>query len=58
MPNLTAKQESFIRLMTESDELARRGFDLLMKRVLSISKPSSMRLMTLVCSPQSATLRQ
>ena len=32
MPNLTAKQESFIRLMTESDELARRGFDLLMKR--------------------------
>ena len=32
MPNLTAKQESFIKLMTESDELARRGFDLLMKR--------------------------
>ena len=32
MTNLTAKQESFIRLMTESDELARRGFDLLMKR--------------------------
>ena len=32
MTNLTAKQESFIRLMTESDELARLGFDLLMKR--------------------------
>lgn len=32
MANLTAKQESFIRLMTESEELARRGFDLLLKR--------------------------
>ena len=32
MANLTAKQESFIKLMTESDELARRGFDLLLKK--------------------------
>jgi hypothetical protein len=32
MISLTAKQESFIRLMTESEELARRGFDLLLKR--------------------------
>lgn len=32
MASLTAKQESFIRLMTESEELARRGFDLLLKR--------------------------
>lgn len=32
MASLTAKQESFIRLMTESEELARRGFELLLKR--------------------------
>jgi hypothetical protein len=32
MANLTAKEESFIRLMTESEELARRGFGLLLKR--------------------------
>lgn len=32
MASLTAKQESFIKLMTESDELARRGFELLLKR--------------------------
>ena len=32
MPSLTAKQESFITLMTDSDELERRGFALLMKR--------------------------
>lgn len=32
MASLTAKQESFIKLMTESEELARRGFDLLLKR--------------------------
>ena len=32
MANLTAKQESFFKLMTESDELARRGFELLLKR--------------------------
>src|SRR6266481_6156601 len=32
MANLTAKQQSFISLMTESEELARRGFELLLKR--------------------------
>src|SRR5258708_4683033 len=29
---LSAKHEAFVKLMTESDELARRGFDLLLKR--------------------------
>ncbi|HWX54836.1 MAG TPA: hypothetical protein VN176_09630 [Verrucomicrobiae bacterium] len=33
MASLTAKQESFIKLMTESEELARRGFELLLKRI-------------------------
>lgn len=33
MANLTAKQESFIKLMTENEELARRGFELLLKRL-------------------------
>jgi hypothetical protein len=32
MANLTAKQESFVKLMTESEELARRGFELLLRR--------------------------
>lgn len=32
MANLTAKQESFIKRMRESDELARWGFELLLKR--------------------------
>lgn len=32
MTRLTAKQESFIALMTKSDEHARRGFDLLLTR--------------------------
>jgi len=32
MAELTAKQESFIKMMTGSEELARRGFDLLVKR--------------------------
>ena len=32
MTKLTAKQESFIALMTKSDEHARRGFDLLLTR--------------------------
>ena len=32
MANLTANQESFIKFMRESDELARRGFDLLLKK--------------------------
>jgi hypothetical protein len=32
MVKLTAKQESFIKLMTESDELARNGFAMLLKR--------------------------
>ncbi len=32
MANLTARQESFIKLMTESRELAWRGFQLLLKR--------------------------
>src|SRR6266404_516891 len=31
MASLTAKQESFIRLMAESEELERRGFELLLK---------------------------
>jgi hypothetical protein len=32
MAKLRAKHEAFVRLMTESEELARRGFDLLSKR--------------------------
>jgi hypothetical protein len=32
MAKLSAKHEAFVKLMTESDELARRGFDLLLKR--------------------------
>jgi hypothetical protein len=32
MASLTAKQKSFINLMTESEELARRGYELLLKR--------------------------
>jgi hypothetical protein len=32
MTSLTAKRQSFIKLMTESEELARRGFDLILKR--------------------------
>lgn len=32
MANLTAKQESFIKLMSENEELARRGFELLLAR--------------------------
>lgn len=32
MTKLTTKQKSFIRLMTKSDEHARRGFDLLLER--------------------------
>src|SRR5713226_3057928 len=32
MASLTAKQRSFINLMTESEELARRGYELLLKR--------------------------
>jgi len=32
MVNLTAKQESFIALMSESDELERRGVEILLKR--------------------------
>jgi hypothetical protein len=32
MANLTAKHQAFVNMMTESDELARRGFDLLSKR--------------------------
>src|SRR5712691_3954033 len=32
MANLTAKQESFVTMMTENDELSRRGFELLLKR--------------------------
>lgn len=32
MANLTSKQESFVKLMTQSEELARRGFELLLKR--------------------------
>jgi hypothetical protein len=35
MAKLSAKHEAFVKLMMESDELARRGFDLLLKR----SKP-------------------
>lgn len=32
MAKLTAKHEAFVKLMTDSEELARRGFDLLLKR--------------------------
>jgi hypothetical protein len=32
MAKLTAKQESFIEMMTQGEELARRGFDLILKR--------------------------
>ena len=32
MANLTANQESFIKLMAKSDEHARRGFELLLAR--------------------------
>src|SRR5713101_2078052 len=32
MARLTAKQESFIKLMSESEELSRRGVELLLKR--------------------------
>ena len=32
MAKLTAKQESFVTMMTENEELARRGFELLLKR--------------------------
>lgn len=32
MAKLTAKQESFIAMMTENEELSRRGFELLLKR--------------------------
>ncbi len=32
MPDLTARQEGFLNLMGESDELARQGFELLLKR--------------------------
>jgi len=32
MDKLTASQESFVVMMTTSEELARRGFDLLLKR--------------------------
>ena len=32
MDKLTSKQKSFIRLMTEGGEYARRGFDLLLQR--------------------------
>ena len=32
MSNLTASQQSFIQMMISEDELARRGFELLLKR--------------------------
>ena len=32
MAKLSAKHEAFVKLMKESEELARRGFDLLLKR--------------------------
>src|ERR1700730_13855561 len=32
MARLTAKQEAFIKYMTESDELSRHGFELLVQR--------------------------